>query len=65
MNRKLADNYADGYKSFGKVERRKNRFHIVANPFRPNTTSHREWQRGWNKAYLENLEKQNGHTARS
>jgi hypothetical protein len=65
VNRKLADNYNDGYRSFSKVERRNGRFHIVANPFKKNTTPYREWQRGWNKAYLENMEQLNGLGTRS
>jgi hypothetical protein len=59
MNRKLADNYKEGFNAFKKVERRNGRFHQVANPLRTNTTPYREWQRGWDAAYRENLEKQN------
>jgi signal recognition particle subunit SEC65 len=44
-------------------------YHQKANPLRANGkythSSHREWQRGWNTAYFENLEKQNGLGKRS
>ena len=55
MNKKLADDYKRGYESFSKTELRKGFHHIVANPMRKNTTSAKEWQRGWNKAYEDNL----------
>lgn len=29
----------------------------VGNPYPVNTNKHREWERGWNKAYFKNLEK--------
>ena len=29
----------------------------ISNPFNSNTMQHREWQRGWNTAYFENLRK--------
>ena len=31
------------------------------NPFRPNTAFYREWERGFNQAYFENLEKINAN----
>lgn len=65
MNTSLAKNFEDGHKAFTRVERRNGRFHQVANPMRKNTTSYREWQRGWEAAYFENLEKQNEPRARS
>jgi hypothetical protein len=60
VNEKLANDYRRGYDAFSHVEERKNkrfgvRYHQVANPMRKNTTSAKEWQRGWNKAYLDNL----------
>lgn len=30
----------------------------IVNPFREDTTDHREWQFGFNRAYYENLERQ-------
>ena len=60
VNEKLANDYKRGYAAFSRVEERKNkrfgvRYHQVANPMRKNTTSAKEWQRGWNKAYMDNL----------
>ena len=60
VNEKLANDYKRGYAAFSRVEERKNkrfgvRYHQVANPMRKNTTSAKEWQRGWNKAYIDNL----------
>ena len=65
MNRSLAKNFEDGYRAFNMIERRKTskygpRYHQVANPLKPNTTPYREWQRGWEAAYFEILEKLNG-----
>ncbi len=60
MNKKLADSYKEGYNAFSRIEVRKKRKHVVANPMKPKTTPYREWQRGWNAAYFENLEKLNG-----
>ena len=65
MNTSLAKNFDDGYRAFSMVERRNGRYHQVANPMRNNTTSYREWQRGWEAAYFENLEKQHEPRARS
>lgn len=65
MNKSLAKNFEDGHRAFNMVERRNGRFHQVSNPLRKNTTSYREWQRGWEAAYFENLEKLNGTRKRS
>ena len=65
MNKSLAKNFEDGHRAFNMVERRNGRFHQVSNPLRRNTTSYREWQRGWEAAYFENLEKLNGTRKRS
>ena len=29
----------------------------IGNPFRPNTSDHRDWEYGFNKAYFANLKK--------
>ena len=50
MNKKLADSYKEGYNAFSRVEVRKKRKHVVANPMKPKTTPYREWQRGWKAA---------------
>ena len=60
VNEKLANDYKRGYDAISHDEERKNkrfgvRYHQVANPMRKNTTSAKEWQRGWNTAYLDNL----------
>ena len=60
MNKGLAKNYLDGYEAFRRVEQRKGRYHQVANRLKKDTTPYREWQRGWDKAYFDNLEKLNG-----
>jgi hypothetical protein len=65
VNKSLAKNFEDGHRAFNMVERRNGRFHQVSNPLRKNTTSYREWQRGWEAAYFENLEKLNGTRKRS
>ena len=41
--------YNHGISSFWKGQ--------LANPYPINTVKHREWQRGFNKAYFDNLEK--------
>ena len=65
-NSGLLNNFEDGYAAFSRVVKRKsNFFHQVANPLKKGTTPYREWQRGWNAAYFENLEKLNGLTTRS
>ena len=65
MNKTLATKFQDGYYAFRRVSTRKNKrfgecHHQMANPFGADTTSHKEWQRGWEAAYFENLEKLNG-----
>tara|TARA_R100001079_G_C4426642_1_gene142223 strand:+ start:680 stop:853 length:174 start_codon:yes stop_codon:yes gene_type:complete len=55
MPKKLADDYNNGYKAFSKVVKVGKHYHVLANPNRKNTTSAKEWQRGWDKAYLDNL----------
>lgn len=55
----------EGYEAFRKVEQRKGHYHQVANRLKKDTTPYREWQRGWNAAYFENLEKLNGLRTRS
>ena len=70
MNKSLADSFKAGYKAFSRADKRDTvkhgmRWHQVANPMKKNTTPYREWQRGWNAAYFENLEKLNGLGTRS
>jgi len=67
MNKSLAKNFQDGYEAFDMVTLKKGKgvYHTIANPMRKNTTAHREWQRGWNAAYFNNLEKLNELGARS
>jgi len=69
MNEILFRHFEEGYIAFNKVSQRNGRFHHYANPVKVNNprtfTSHREWQRGWEAAYFENLEKQNEPRARS
>ena len=66
MNVHLAKNFSDGYEAFSRVVQRENDFfHQVANPMKENTTPYREWQRGWEAAYFDNLEKLNGLRTRS
>ena len=68
-NEILAQKFEDGYEAFNMVEERRGYFHQVANPLKPNGkythSAYREWQRGWNTAYFENLEKQHEPRARS
>ena len=44
------------------VEKGQRAFHRgkLANPYKPNTSFYKEWERGFNKAYFENLEKLSG-----
>lgn len=70
MNKKLADCYNAGYVAFSKVQEFKsprygNRYRQTANPMKINTTLWREWQRGWEAAYFNNLEQVNGLSQRS
>ena len=70
MNKNLVDNFNAGYVAFSRVERFESnrfgrRFRQVANPLKPNTTPWREWQRGWETAYFNNLERLNGIGTRS
>jgi len=41
------------------VEKGQRAFHKgkLINPYKPNTSFYKEWERGFNKAYFENLEK--------
>ena len=63
MNKSLAKNFEEGYQAFSMVERKNKCYHVVANRLKKDTTPYREWERGWNAAYFENLEKLNGHGA--
>ncbi len=71
VNEKLLKNFEDGYEAFSRVVLRGNFFHQVANPInKKDATGYREWQRGWNTAYFDNLmnrplEKLNGLRTRS
>ena len=69
MKKSLSEYFEEGYVAFSMVTRRNGKFHQTSNPIRSNNPhtfiSHREWQRGWNAAYFENLEKLNGLGARS
>ena len=65
VNEKLLKAFEDGYNAFSRVVLQKKYFHQVANPMKNNTIMHKEWQRGWNTAYFNNLENLNGLGARS
>ena len=74
MNEILAGHFQNGYDAFSEVDEVYVKrvgivYHQIANPLKANGkythSSHREWQRGWNAAYFENLEKQNGLRKRS
>jgi hypothetical protein len=74
MNTKLDKHFVAGYEAFSQVEEKKNKrfgviHHQMPNPLKRNGkythTAHREWQRGWNTAYFNNLEKLNGLGTRS
>ena len=57
-----------GYEAFKKLTKKKRSkrsvYHIMDSGMDHNTMQHREWLRGWNTAYFENLEKQNGFRTR-
>ena len=62
----LHDHYENGYNAFSRAEQnKKGHWFAVANKLKPKTTPAREWQRGYNKAYLDNLEKLNGNGAKT
>ena len=65
----LERKYKEGYEAFSRVQWRRGYAHQVSNPVKPDSkythSAHREWQRGWNTAYFENLEKLNGLGASS
>tara|TARA_R100001440_G_scaffold62788_1_gene82911 strand:- start:523 stop:750 length:228 start_codon:yes stop_codon:yes gene_type:complete len=66
VNEKLERIFQSGYAAFSNVDIRKNKFfHQIANPMKKDTVPHHEWQRGWNTAYFDNLEKLNGFGKRS
>tara|TARA_E500000318_G_C3492821_1_gene185130 strand:+ start:198 stop:425 length:228 start_codon:yes stop_codon:yes gene_type:complete len=55
-----------GYEAFskgGSFNRKGHYMQMVPN-MDPNTMQYREWQRGWDTAYFENLEKLNGSRTR-
>jgi hypothetical protein len=53
--------YYEGRRSFYKVERRNKYFHILSNPYSTNSFRGKEWQRGYDSCYFENLQRlQNG-----
>ena len=60
VNEQLLEHFNQGYAAFSRVVKRKKFYHQWANPLKKGTTGHKEWQRGWNAAYFENLEKLNG-----
>lgn len=58
MNRSLQDSYTSGYNSFWKVEiTKQGRWHLAANPLKKNTLQYKEWERGLNTAYVDNLKR--------
>jgi hypothetical protein len=62
----LQDHYTNGYNAFFRAEQnKKGHWFAVVNKLKPNTTPAREWQRGYDKAYLSNLEKLNGNGAKT
>ena len=60
VNEQLLECFESGYAAFNRVILRKKYYHQLANPMKNGTTGHKEWQRGWNTAYFDNLEKLNG-----
>ena len=65
VNEKLLECFESGYAAFSHVVIPKKYYHQLANPIKNGTTGHKEWQRGWNTAYFDNLEKLNGLGTRS
>lgn len=57
MNKTLKDCYEAGYSAFSKTEPRGKYKHIRTNPLRKHTVQYREWERGYNCAYMDNLER--------
>jgi len=61
----ITQTFALGYEAFVTPEQRTRRVNdaiviITSCPFKKNTPRAREWQRGYNKAYFDNLEKIRG-----
>lgn len=61
----VSPNFDMGYEAFITPHQRTRRVNdaiviITACPFKKNTPQAREWQRGYNKAYFDNLEKLHG-----
>jgi hypothetical protein len=56
QNNNLQDHYQNGYSAFSRAIQGKNGFWFLSsNPLKKNTTPAREWQRGYNAAYFDNL----------
>ena len=52
----LQDHFENGYSSFSRaVQGKKGFWFTVANQLKNNTTPAREWQRGYDTAYFDNL----------
>ena len=57
MNKTLKDCYEDGYAAFHKSDSKGNYKYLRTNPLRKNTVQYKEWERGYNCAYKDNLER--------
>lgn len=49
--------YQKGYAAFQVCQQRKGHFFATANPMKPRTLQHKEWQRGYDVAYSDNYKR--------
>jgi len=57
-NKKAVDRfYHEGRKAFSEAEKRGDYYHIPANPHSMDSFRGKEWQRGYNLSYFQNLKR--------
>ena len=52
--------YHEGRKAFYKYEKKRDKYFALANPYSATSFRGKEWQRGYNSSYFQNLERLNG-----
>jgi len=58
VNRSAVDRFFhEGRRSFYGTEKQNKYFHLISNPYSTSSFRGKEWQRGYNSCYFENLSK--------